>query len=510
MKNDQDSLEEASQLYMQALGLVGQDQTITSAYKDVSRRWAALEEERQRTEREMKKREGALSMMDRISATMAKAQSVRDEQAQHIKERRALEIANRLGGDPTLRNRLHRLEEIIESKEKDIAQLEGRAASLLDQAVGLAPQDDVVRQSVADFYLGLMKAYEARGDLVGARMAENRCRMFDDKGVYAEVLSGQTWVRAASNQPPLSIQLLAEGAERTLEPTGQVMSVATDQERVLLQGRYLVRNALGSVQAMRLWRGEHLELQLFSPPANLPDSVAFIPSGMVIDPDGGQQEKVDSFALAKREVTCGEWLLFLNDPVVRNQIDEAERTGKRQYVPRDGERPLWPRSSDGLFRLPALEDGQAVDPLWPVSHISGRDVLAYAKWLGKRDQQGWRLPNHLEWVLAAQGGDGRRYPWGMRADLGFSASALGSSNGWWCSVPVASYPKDRSVQGVFDLGGSVAELVLVDGGVRLAAGGSHRDRHPEAFSVFSSRDVIDSQPESGVGFRLALTIPTSP
>jgi hypothetical protein len=58
-----------------------------------------------------------------------------------------------------------------------------------------------------------------------------------------------------------------------------------------------------------------------------------------------------------------------------------------------------------------------------------------------------------------------------------------------------------------DLGGSVAELVLVDGAVKQAAGGSHRDRQPEAFGVFSYRDVADAQPESGVGLRLALTVP---
>jgi serine/threonine protein kinase len=503
--NAEESLIKAGELYMRALGLVGEDPAITTAYQDVSNRLAVLEAERQRIEGEARKREGALRMMDRVNATLAKAESVRTEQAQKIKERRTLEIANRLGDDPTLRSRLHRLEETIESKSEEIAQLEGRAANLLDQAVGLAPQDEVVRQAVADFYLRLMQAYEARDDLVGARMAENRCRMFD-KGRHTEVLSGQTWVRAAAGQPPLTIQALGENADRTLEPLGEVMPLANDQERVLLQGRYLVRNALGSVQAMRLWRGEHLELQLPSPPANLPDSVAFIPGGMVADIDGGQQEKVDAFALAKREVTCGEWLMFLNDPIIHAQIDDAERAGKRVFVPRDGERPLWPRSPDGSFTLPQIEAGQDVQPTWPVSHISGRDALAYAKWLSKRDHQAWRVPTHLEWLLAAQGGDGRKYPWGMRADLGYSASALGSPNGWWCASPVGSHTKDRSVQGVMDLGGSVAELVLVDGGVRLAAGGSHRDRHPEAFSVFSSRDVLDSQSESGVGVRLALSL----
>ena len=110
-------------------------------------------------------------------------------------------------------------------------------------------------------------------------------------------------------------------------------------------------------------------------------------------------------------------------------------------------------------------------------------------------------------MLAAQGGDGRPYPWGMRADIAFSASALDATQDRWCAHPVGSHPKDRSVQGVFDLGGSVAEMVLVEGFVRLAAGGSHRDRQAESFGVSSTRDVVDGQPDPGVGLRLALTVP---
>ena len=60
------------------------------------------------------------------------------------------------------------------------------------------------------------------------------------------------------------------------------------------------------------------------------------------------------------------------------------------------------------------------------------DAWAYARWAGKQ------IPSEAQWQMAAQGTDGRLFPWGDRYDL--SRANVGSSG----PRPVGSYPEGRS------------------------------------------------------------------
>jgi iron(II)-dependent oxidoreductase len=81
----------------------------------------------------------------------------------------------------------------------------------------------------------------------------------------------------------------------------------------------------------------------------------------------------------------------------------------------------------------------------PVVYVDLEDARAYARWAGKR------LPTEPEWHRAAQGDDGRAWPWGNEFDHG---RCNGSSAG---TMRVGSYPSGRSPFGCEDMAGNVWE-----------------------------------------------------
>jgi iron(II)-dependent oxidoreductase len=96
---------------------------------------------------------------------------------------------------------------------------------------------------------------------------------------------------------------------------------------------------------------------------------------------------IASFYIDKYPVTNAEFKKFLD---------------ATQYHPKDD-----------LDFLKDWKDGRYPDG-WgnkPVTWVSQEDARAYAKWAGKR------LPHEWEWQYAAQGTDGRIYPWGNDWDL---------------------------------------------------------------------------------------------
>jgi formylglycine-generating enzyme required for sulfatase activity len=84
----------------------------------------------------------------------------------------------------------------------------------------------------------------------------------------------------------------------------------------------------------------------------------------------------------------------------------------------------------------------------PVTWVSLEDARAYAVWAGKR------LPREWEWQYAAQGTDGRMYPWG-NAWNDAAVPAPDESRTLRGPDPVDAHPAGTSPFGVMDLVGNV-------------------------------------------------------
>ena len=137
-----------------------------------------------------------------------------------------------------------------------------------------------------------------------------------------------------------------------------------------------------------------------------------------------QRMQVKSFWIDKYPVTNAEFKKFLDSS---------------HYHPQDDLNFLrdW---KDGSF--PAGWEDR------PVTWVSLEDARAYAAWAGKR------LPYEWEWQYAAQGSDGRTYPWGND----WNASAVpvpDKSRTMRGPDAVDAHPQGKSPFGVMDLVGNV-------------------------------------------------------
>jgi len=272
-------------------------------------------------------------------------------------------------------------------------------------------------------------------------------------------------------QQPLEIQVLHEGAERTLslaagEPSGL---------RATVTAYPLIRSAENTVHAgapLELEPGSYLlvaEASGHDPvrqPIRLPrlgaldarvelEAAGSCPPGFVRIPAGtfevggdadaveagpARIEFVEEFYIGRRELSNREWFEFVDAPEVAERI---RRAGGSLYLPREEGVPM-PRENLG-------------GPEAPVMGISHDDLQAYLEWRNARSLEAgepwiFELPSELEWEKAARGVDGRYFPWGDRFDYSATVSHNSRIQPLF-DAPSGLEPRDESPFGVLDLAG---------------------------------------------------------
>lgn len=429
----------------------------------------------------------------------------------------AIALRSELGERPTtaLRSRLRAAEQVAEVRAGAHATARAEEVAALHRAAARAPWHTPVRAALCQHFIARLLEAERDGRGDEAAAAEAQALVWDD-GAAARLLAGEACVRVPGNGVRAILRRLTVAPDRTLTPTDDRVIVEPGSDATVAHGRWLAEGAAGT-RALRIERGASIDLAHGPAPA-IPAGTAWIPAGIVFDADRRPLRTVPGFAIGRTEITCGEYLDFLNDPGIRSRIDDAQRGGRLILAPRTSptaDDPLWRRDVPifGLDFGPFVleRNGTPIDAATPVSGISWSDACVYAAWRKQRDGLPWRLPEADEWMLAAQGGDGRPYPWGDLPDAGLCASARTTTHKAWDGPAAGSFPADRSVQGVLDLAGSLSEFVATpapDGSLRLHLGGNRADATGERLGCFTRREADGERfVHPAVGFRLACTPP---
>ncbi len=139
------------------------------------------------------------------------------------------------------------------------------------------------------------------------------------------------------------------------------------------------------------------------------------------------------------------------------------------------------------------------EPGLPRVAISAAEAAAYCRFAGGR------LPTPDEWMFAATGAEGRRYPWGptgavcRRAAFGLRDGPCASGG---AGPEVAgSHPDGATPDGLHDLAGNAAEWTAPAQGTSRVKGGSWSDATATDLRYWNERRVDATTRDATIGFR---------
>lgn len=146
----------------------------------------------------------------------------------------------------------------------------------------------------------------------------------------------------------------------------------------------------------------------------------------------------------------------------------------------------------------------------PVIGVSWHEAVAYCRWLAAITGSVISLPTEQQWQRAAQGDDGREFPWGSEWP---DETRCNWNRDVDRTTPVSAYPDGASPFGVMDMSGNAWEwcrtgwesgtTVLTGGERRIVRGGCWVNDSPLTLQVTRRDGPFPIDGYSLIGFRLA-------
>jgi formylglycine-generating enzyme required for sulfatase activity len=210
----------------------------------------------------------------------------------------------------------------------------------------------------------------------------------------------------------------------------------------------------------------------------------------------------------EREVTCEEYMAFLEDPATRAEIQAADRPIR---FPRSGADAhaggAWRDPATGGWRLPP---GFAPD--FPVLGVSFEDAQAHARWRSAREGRPYRLPTRAQWLMAGEGALAHRaYAFGDVFSPRWAKTCFARPRAF--IEATMAYPTDESPLGVYDMTGSAAEWLDAwydePRKLRWLGGQGWGQAKAETFKLWSGFGLEATVAYYETGFRLVL-LPEAP
>jgi len=203
----------------------------------------------------------------------------------------------------------------------------------------------------------------------------------------------------------------------------------------------------------------------------------------------GKTFDVPNFEISKYPITVAQYTQF---------VDAGGYRTKRFWTVAG-----WQWRDRGDIKLPRYwDDKRFHNADHPVAGVSWYEAMAFCAWLSEQSGDKVLLPTEQQWQRAAQGDDGRTYPWGNKWDCRRCNNSVKPCNSN-ATTSVRQYEgKGDNPYGVVDMAGNVWEWCLTEyesgnqglygSNMRGLRGGSWRDGDEGRFrAAFRGGNVPD-------------------